>query len=121
MLMRYPRCHRGRKDCDPISCVAASPTEDEMSKMTDEDFDTCNYSPSSFVCCGANTAESRTLQRDNYRLCFKNAVVDDCSDNDMQDLTSLQKVIADTLLLDAVQKANYGVVEHPALPHEDDK
>ncbi|MEO9497672.1 MAG: hypothetical protein ABJG42_24575 [Vibrio splendidus] len=81
--------------------------------MTDEDFDTMNYTPSSFVCCGANTPDSRELQRDNYRLCFKNEVVDDISDNDMQDLTSLQKVISDTLLLDAVMKAANGIVEHP--------
>jgi hypothetical protein len=118
MLMRYPRCHRGREDCDPISCVAASPSNEELNSMTDEDFATMNYTPSSFVCCGANTAESRTLKRDNYRLCFKNEVVDDISDNDMQDLTSLQKVIADTLLLDAVQKVNFGIVEHPVNPSE---
>lgn len=114
MLMKYPRCHRGRTDCDPISCVAASPTQDEFESMTDEQLDACDYNPSSFVCCGANDFESRTKKRDNYRICFKNSVVDDMSDNDMQDLTSLQKVIADALLLDAVRKANNGIVEHPA-------
>ncbi|ANJ65536.1 hypothetical protein [Pseudoalteromonas virus vB_PspP-H6/1] len=81
--------------------------------MTDEDFETMNYNPASFVCCGQNTKESRTLERDNYRMCFKNEVVDDINDNDMQDLTSIQKVIADTLLLDSVLKANNGIVEHP--------
>ena len=87
--------------------------------MTDEQFETCDYEPVSFVCCGLNSFKSRTKKRDNYRLCFKNSAVDDMSDNDMQDLTSVQKVISDTLLLDAVRKANNGIVEHPAEHPED--
>lgn len=54
------------------------------------------------------------IEQDRYRLCFKNDLCDDMSDNDLQDLTSVITVISAALNLDAVLKVNNGIVEIPA-------
>lgn len=108
-LNLYPICHRGRKDCEPIHCIASEPDD-----ITEEQYMNFDYDPPSFVCCGCNTSENRQVDQDIYRLCFKNSATDEMSDNDMQDLTSIISVISAALNLDAVRKVNNGVVEIPA-------
>ncbi|CAN8141085.1 hypothetical protein THIOSC15_2720009 [uncultured Thiomicrorhabdus sp.] len=105
----YPICWRGRNDCEPIHCIDAEPPA-----TSEEDILEFNYQPISFVCCGCNTSENRTLEQDKYRLCFKNKETDEMSDNDLQDLTSIISVISAALNLDAVRKVNNGIVEIPA-------
>lgn len=111
-LMLYPKCWRDREDCDPIHCIDGV-NED----LTEEQMMNFDYTPDSFVCSGV--ASDPELKRDQYRLCFKNSVVDDMSDNDIQDLTSIISVAAAALNLDAVRKINTGVLEIP-LEHESD-
>lgn len=108
-IMLYPKCWRDFTDCEPIHCIDAAPegtTEDQM--------DNFDYTPDSFVCAGCNTAENRQVNQDIYRLCFKNSVTDEISDNDLQDLTSIVAVVSAALNLDAVRKVSRGIVEIPA-------
>lgn len=108
-LMLYPKCWRNRKDCEPIHCV------DGVSQdLTDEQFMTLDYTPDSFVCSGYVSAENRVVNQDCYRLCFKNDVSDEISDNDIQDLTSVISVAAAAINLDAIRKVSRGVLEIPA-------
>jgi len=103
----YPKCWRGRDDCEPIHCIDAEPdglTEEQILKL--------DYEPLSFICSGV--AKDPELERDQYRLCFKNGCTDEISDNDIQDLTSLVVVIGSALNFDAIQKVNNGIVEIPA-------
>lgn len=113
-IMLYPKCWRGRQDCQPIHCVDGVDHE-----LTEEEYYTLSYTPSSFVCCGRN--ESREVERDIYRLCFKNDVTDEMTDNDMQDLTSIVSVIGAALNLDACQKATRGIVEIPVSQDENNQ
>jgi len=109
-LFIYEHCWRGRDDCTAIHCTASEPdgtTEDQIMDL--------DYEPTSFVCCGQNTAESRIEDQDRYRLCFKNQATDECSDNDMQDLTSIMAVISAAMNFDAVMKVKNGIVEIPAV------
>ncbi len=106
-LMRYPVCHRGRTDCEPIHCIASEPEG-----ITEEQFFEFDYEPLSFVCTGC--ASNPRLEQDAYRLCFKNDVTDEISDNDLMDLTSIVSVVGAALNYDAVMKVNNGIVELPA-------
>lgn len=71
-----------------------------------------NYTPQSFVCSG--TCSDPKLEQDKYRLCFKNQATDEMTDNDMMDLTSIMAVASAAMNIDAIRKANNGVVEIPA-------
>jgi len=62
----------------------------------------------------AGCNKTREVEQDIYRLCFKNNVTDEMSDNDMQDLTSILCVVSAALNLDAVRKVTSGIVEIPA-------
>lgn len=104
----YPVCWRGREDCQPVHCIDAAPDG-----LTDEQFCNFDYQPLSFVCSGR--CSSPGVEQDIYRLCFKNDSVDDMSDNDLQDLTSVMAVCSAALNYDAVMKARHGVVEIPAM------
>ena len=106
-IMLYPKCWRGRDDCDPIHCIDSAPedvTEDQLMEL--------DYTPNSFVCSGCS--HNPELKQDQYRLCFKNTETDEMSDNDLQDLTSIVAVVGAALNLDAVRKVNTGVLEIPA-------
>jgi len=81
---------------------------------TEDDMNSFNYTPESFVCSGCVKSEDRAIKQDLYRLCFKNEVSDEISDNDMQDLTSVMAVASAALNLDAIRKVNQGIVEIPA-------
>ena len=106
-LNLYPKCWRGRSDCEPIHCIDAEPEG-----LTEEDYLNFNYAPESFVCTGC--VEKPGVKQDQYRLCFKNHASDEMTDNDLQDLTSIIAVVGAALNLDAVRKVNNGIVEIPA-------
>lgn len=106
-LNLYPICWRGLTDCEPVHCIDAAPAG-----LDEQDYMEFNYTPESFVCSGVSL--NPELPQDQYRLCFKNSVCDDMSDNDLQDLTSIMSVISAALNLDAVRKAASGIVEIPA-------
>lgn len=107
-LNLYPKCWRDCADCMPIHCVDGVDAD-----LTEEQMETLDYTPDSFVCSGLVTGQ-RTIKQDAYRLCFKNHCTDEMTDNDLQDLTSVLSVIAAALNFDAVCKAANGVVEIPA-------
>lgn len=108
-VMLYPICWRDRADCEPIHCIDAMPEDTSEKDMND-----FNYKPKSFVCSGCVKSEDRVIKQDLYRLCFKNDVTDEISDNDMQDLTSVIAVASAAMNLDAIRKVNHGIVELPA-------
>lgn len=98
-LMIYEKCWRGRTDCEALHCIDAIPED-----VTEEQFMERTYVPHSFVCCGCIKPEDRTEPQDGFRLCFKNDVVDDMSDNDEQDLTHLMAVISHGLSILATRR-----------------
>ena len=106
-IFRYPVCHRGRHDCEPIHCIASEPDG-----ITEEQLHACDYEPLSFVCSGC--ASDPVHEQDKYRLCFKNPATDEISDNDLQDLTSIVSVVSAALNLDAVLKVSNGIIKVPS-------
>lgn len=106
-IQLYPKCWRNRDDCEPIHCIDAEPEG-----LTEEQYYSLDYTPYSFVCSGC--VSNPEVEQDQYRLCFKNHVTDEMSNNDLQDLTSIIAVVGAALNLDAVRKAVNGVVEIPA-------
>ena len=107
--MLYPKCWRNREDCEPIQCIDGTNEE-----LTQEQYETFNYMPDSFVCSGCVKPKDRIIDQDLYRVCFKNRESDEMSDNDMQDLSSLMVVISSAMSLDSVRKIANGTVEIPA-------
>ena len=82
--------------------------------LTEEQFYTFDYTPVSFVCAGCVHPEARAeLPQDAYRICFKNHVVDEMSDNDEQDLTHLIAVISQALAVIATRRVNGGMIDVP--------
>ena len=57
----------------------------------------------------------RGIAQDCYRLCFKNQLVDDMSDNDEQDLTHIIAVASHALAVGATRRVNSGSIEVPTL------
>lgn len=106
-LNLFPVCFRGRNDCEPIDCVDAAPEG-----LTEQQMMECDYTPHSFVCSGCST--NPKIKQDQYRLCFKNDETDEMTDNDLQDLTSIIKVVGTALCLDSVRKVASGICEIPA-------
>ena len=111
-LVLYPKCWRGRDDCEPIHCIDGT---DE--KLTKEQMLTLDYVPQSFVCSGC--VKKPEVPQDIYRLCFKNHCTDEMSDNDLQDLSAVVNVASAALVLDACRKATSGTVEIPAFSVEE--
>lgn len=114
-LMLYPKCWRGRTDCSPIHCIDGVDEE-----PTNEQMETLDYEPNSFICCGLNDGNTRKLPQDVYRLCFKNDVSDEMSDNDVQDLTHIVSVVGQALAFDATRKVNSGTIEVPTIQVDKD-
>jgi hypothetical protein len=105
-LMTPGKCWRNRDDCESMASVEAmdaSVTEEQMANL---DFD-----PPSFVCCGCIKVEARKIPQDAYRLCFKNAVTDEMTDNDDQDLTHLGYVISQAQAIIASRRVNRGHID----------
>jgi hypothetical protein len=107
-LMNLVKCWRGRDDCESFTAIEGLPED-----VTEEQLNTLEFTPTSFVCCGCIKEEARELPQDAYRICFKNDVVDDISDNDEQDLTHLLAVISHSLAIIAARKVNGGMIDVP--------
>lgn len=108
-LMTVGNCYRGRKDCKSFSVIESPPAD-----VTQEQFDTLDFVPTSFVCCGCISREVREPKQDAYRLCFKNADGDDMTDNDEQDLLHVVKVCMDALAVIATRRVARGYIDVPA-------
>lgn len=108
-LYLYPKCWRERTDCEPLHCIEA---HDE--NVSEEQLDNFDYVPFSFVCSGCVKEDNRVIQQDMYRLCFKNDVSDEMTDNDIQDLTHILAVISHALAVNATRMINSGSISIPA-------
>ncbi|MCP1832793.1 hypothetical protein [Bradyrhizobium sp. USDA 4545] len=107
-LMTIGKCFRGRKDCEAFDVVEATPPD-----LTEKQWQTLDFKPDSFVCCGCIKPEARKPAQDAYRVCFKNAVVDEMSDNDEQDLVHLIKVATTALAVIATRRVARGHIDVP--------
>jgi hypothetical protein len=107
-LLILEKCWRGRDDCTAFAAIEAPPPD-----TSDEQMATLDFAPISFVCCGCVREDARIVPQDAYRLCFKNAEVDDMSDNDEQDLAHLLAVISQALAAIAARRVNGGMIEVP--------
>lgn len=76
---------------------------------------TMDYTPSSFVCSGVIASDKRGVKQDCYRMCFKNAVVDDMSDNDIQDIAHVVNVASAALALHMARDIKRGFTEVPTI------
>lgn len=99
------KCWRGRSDCMSLASVEGIPDD-----VSEEQLETLQFEPKSFVCCGCVSVESRTIAQDAYSLCFKNDVCDDRTLNDEQDLSHLLYVISQSLAVIATRKVNSGSI-----------
>jgi hypothetical protein len=106
MLMKPIRCWRRREDCEPLHAIEAMPE-------TIEEYESEDFTPVSFVCCGLSHPEGRELAQDCYRLCFKNDAGDEMTDNDIQDIAHIGAVIGQALAITATRMVNSGTVEVP--------
>lgn len=109
-LMTIGKCFRNRKDCQSFHVIEASPPEG----TTEDQILDLDFEPNSFVCCGCIAPEKRELMQDAYRLCFKNDVVDDMTDNDEQDLVHLVAVIMTALAVVASRRIRRGYIDVPS-------
>lgn len=108
-LMTIGKCFRGRTDCQSFHVIEATPPN-----ITEEQFQTLDYNPESFVCCGCIDPAHRSIPQDAYRVCFKNRAGDEISDNDEQDLTHLIAVASTALAVIATRKIASGSIDVPA-------
>jgi len=108
MLMKPFRCWRNRTDCEPLHSIEAVPPD-----LSPDQYESPDFNPVSFVCCGINHAEGREFAQDSYRFCFKNEATDEMSDNDLQDLTHMAAVVTQALAITATRMVNNGTVEVP--------
>jgi len=76
------KCLRTRKDCQPLSQIIADENDD-------------------FICCGLNKPESRSVEQDNFRFCWKNKTYNECSDWDERDIKDTIHVLARALSIEA--------------------
>lgn len=108
-LMTVGKCFRGRTDCQSFDVIEATPPD-----ITEEQWQTLDFVPATFVCCGCIKAEARDPQQDAYRICFKTGPdVDEISDNDEQDLVHLVKVITTALAIIATRRVSRGHIDVP--------
>lgn len=74
-------CLRKRNNCEAVSQIQSD----------------CK---TSFVCCGFNTPKNKTEEKDIFRLCWKNKVVDEIGDYDKIDMQDTITVLSYTLSVD---------------------
>lgn len=109
-IMNYPKCWRGRDDCEPFHAIDA--TDVDPATLTEEQMYMLDYPVSGFICSGCIKEEARTIPQDAYRLCFKTARgIDDMTDNDEQDLAHLLAVISHALAVIASRRVNSGRIQ----------
>lgn len=115
MLMKPIRCWRGRDDCEPLHSIEATPDD-----LTPEQYESPDFKPATFVCCGINHSDSREVAQDCFRLCFKNDATDEMTDNDIQDLTHIVAVVGQALAIAATRSVNSGAVTVPTIQGRDE-
>lgn len=81
------KCLRGRSDCQPLAQIESD-------------------NGISFICCGHNDRTSRTIPKDEFRVCWKNAEIDEMSDWDKRDITDTISILAQALSIDENIKNN---------------
>ena len=84
-------CPRGIKDCKSLSQVIAA-------------------GHASFICCGEH-GQGKLVQ-DKYRVCFKNAEIDDQQDFDKRDITQTLGVLAGALSV--IEEKDSGLYHDPS-------
>lgn len=108
-LMTIGKCFRDRTDCESFDVIESTPDEG----VSEERLQALDFTPASFVCCGCIKREARDPVQDAYRVCFKNAKVDDMSVNDEQDLAHLVRVIMTALAVVASRRVARGYIDVP--------
>ena len=108
-LFSVMKCWRGRTDCESFDSIEAEPDG-----TTQEQLETLDFEPKSFICVGC-VIKNRTIPQDAYRFCFKNQVTDEMTDNDEQDLAHMVAVISRALAIIATRRVNGGMVEVPTV------
>lgn len=88
MLHLPEKCPRRRIDCQPLAQI-----------VSDEP-------PTSFICCGHNDGSTRVVERDKFRVCWKNDVVDELGDWDERDIKDTLSVLSQALSVDENMKAS---------------
>ncbi len=73
-------CPRQMKDCTPLDNVCSDQLSTSGTALT-------------FICCGSSDPNTRSVESDKYRLCFKYLGTDQITDNDELDLLDLCSVI----------------------------
>lgn len=63
-------------------------------------------SEESFICCGALRAGHRRVDRDIFRVCFKNASTDTMLDHDERDIADTISVLAQAMSADWNRQAS---------------
>ena len=81
------KCPRGYDDCTSLSQVIAN-------------------GHTSFVCCGHSDEQTRDVNQDRFRVCWKNDHVDELGDYDERDLKSTIAVMARALMIDHDMRLN---------------
>lgn len=76
------KCLRNRIDCEPLSQVKSD-------------------NGNSFICCGYNDPSSRKIEQDKFRHCWKNSVIDECTDWDRRDIISTIAILSQALHVDS--------------------
>ena len=80
------KCLRNLSDCSPLSQIVSD----------------CG---NSFICCGINDINSRAVEQDMFRVCWKNTVINDRTDWDRRDITDTISVLAQALSINANMEA----------------
>lgn len=123
-LMCFEKCWRGREDCTSLHAIEATPPG-----LTEEQFFELDFEPASFVCCGLVKEASRKVAQDAYRVCFKNDVSDEMTDNDDQDLAHLVSVISHAQAIISTRRsaeptirvlADEGTIDVPSIQYGND-
>ena len=72
------KCLRGCSNCEPLAQIESD----------------CG---TSFICVGQNDGSTRTVDQDEFTLCWKNSEIDERSDWDKRDLIDTASVICQAL------------------------
>lgn len=105
-LLTPHKCWRGRDDCMSLASVEGMPPD-----ITEEQMETLDFAPPSFVCCGCIKTDARKLPQDAYRVCFKNHCTDEMTDNDDQDLAHLTYVLTQAQAIISTRRVNQGEID----------
>lgn len=89
------KCLRNLEDCEPYAQF-----------QSDED--------GSFICMGKNDGTEVKFKQDEFRFCWKNESVDECSDMDRRDILDTISILSQGLSMDE----NIRAIDPPELKKE---